>query len=34
MALVESGAMLLYLASKTGKFLPEDIRERWQVCSG
>ena len=31
MALAESGAMLFYLASKTGKFLPEGIRERWQV---
>jgi GST-like protein len=31
MALAESGAMLFYLASKTGRFLPEDIRERWQV---
>ncbi len=31
MALAESGAMLFYLASKTGKFLPESIRERWQV---
>jgi GSH-dependent disulfide-bond oxidoreductase len=31
MALAESGAMLFYLASKTGKFLPERIRERWQV---
>ena len=31
MALAESGAMLFYLASKTGKFLPEDIRKRWQV---
>jgi GSH-dependent disulfide-bond oxidoreductase len=31
MALAESGAMLFYLASKTGKFLPDDIRERWQV---
>jgi GST-like protein len=30
-ALAESGAMLLYLASKTGKFLPSDIRKRWQV---
>jgi len=30
-ALAESGAMLFYLASKTGKFLPEDIRKRWQV---
>src|SRR5688572_24249765 len=30
-ALAESGAMLLYLASKTGKFLPSDLRKRWQV---
>jgi len=30
-ALAESGAMLLYLASKTGRFLPRDLRERWQV---
>lgn len=30
-ALAESGAMLFYLASKTGRFLPEDQRERWQV---
>mgnify|MGYP001579018068 FL=1 len=31
MPLFESGAMLLYLASKTGKFLPENIRERWST---
>src|SRR5690606_30372458 len=31
MALAESGAILFYLASKTGRFLPEGIRERWQV---
>jgi GST-like protein len=31
MALAESGAMLFYLASKTGKFLPGNIRKRWQV---
>jgi len=30
-SMFESGAMLLYLASKTGKFLPEDLRERWSV---
>jgi GST-like protein len=30
-ALAESGAMLFYLASKTGKFLPADVRERWEV---
>ena len=30
-ALAESGAILFYLASKTGRFLPEDLRERWQV---
>jgi GST-like protein len=31
MSMFESGAMLLYLASKTGKFLPEDMRERWST---
>lgn len=30
-ALAESGAMLFYLASKTGKFLPQDPEKRWQV---
>ena len=30
-SMFESGAMLIYLASKTGKFLPEDLRERWSV---
>jgi GST-like protein len=30
-ALAESGAMLFYLASKTGKFLPTDLRKRWQT---
>ena len=31
MSMFESGAMLLYLASKSGKFLPENIRERWST---
>jgi len=31
LALAESGAMLFYLASKTNKFLPSDVRERWEV---
>ena len=31
MSLFESGAILFYLASKAGKFLPEDLRERWSV---
>jgi GSH-dependent disulfide-bond oxidoreductase len=30
-ALAESGAMLFYLASKTGRFLPDDLAKRWQV---
>jgi GST-like protein len=30
-ALAESGAMLFYLASKTGKFLPKDLRGRFEV---
>jgi len=30
-SLFESGAMLLYFASKTGKFLPEDLRDRWST---
>jgi len=31
LALAESGAMLFYLASKTGKFLPQDMAKRWKV---
>jgi GST-like protein len=30
-SMFESGAMLIYLASKSGKFLPEDLRERWST---
>ncbi len=30
-AIAESGAMLFYLASKTGQFLPKDLKKRWQV---
>jgi GST-like protein len=30
-ALAESGAILFYLASKMGRFLPEDLRKRWKV---
>lgn len=29
LSLMESGAILLYLASKSGKFLPEDLSQRW-----
>ncbi len=31
LSLMESGAILLYLAEKTGKFLPTDNQTRWQV---
>ena len=30
-SMFESGAILIYLASKTGKFLPTDVRNKWQT---
>ena len=30
-AMMESGAILLYLAEKTGKFIPSDTAGRWEV---
>ena len=30
-SLFESGAILMYLASKTGRFMPSDLRARWEM---
>jgi GST-like protein len=32
-SMFESGAMLIYLASKSGKFLPEDLAKKWSTLS-
>jgi GSH-dependent disulfide-bond oxidoreductase len=32
-SMFESGAMLLYLASKTGRFLPDDLTKKWSTLS-
>ncbi len=28
----ESGAMMMYIAEKTGRFWPQDLRQRYEVC--
>jgi GST-like protein len=33
LSMFESGAMLIYLASKTGRFLPEDLTKKWSTLS-
>ena len=30
-SMFESGAILIYLASRTGRFLPEDLRDKWST---
>jgi len=32
-SMFESGAMLIYLASKSGRFLPEDLAKKWSTLS-
>jgi GSH-dependent disulfide-bond oxidoreductase len=31
LSMFESGAMLIYLASKTGRFLPQDLTKKWST---
>ncbi len=33
LSMFESGAMLVYLASKSGRFLPEDLEKKWSTLS-
>ena len=33
LSMFESGAMLVYLASKSGRFLPEDLSKKWSTLS-
>ena len=33
LSMFESGAMLIYLASKSGRFLPEDLAQKWSTLS-
>jgi GST-like protein len=33
LSMFESGAMLIYLASKSGRFLPEDLAKKWSTLS-
>ncbi len=33
LSMFESGAMLVYLASKSGRFLPEDLAKKWSTLS-